>query len=299
MFLNRKSLLNNCLLLTFFLAACEKNPTPTESVTRRLASPGDIIVANSTSDAVYLLHPNGEFKRVIYNHVNAENAYGVNHYEDKILVTVDGVDRVEAFDIESGETQAIIQNPGLSGTLRGLTGLAGGDYLVIESNAVERFNSNFERITSNGWPKALMTTPNQINPLTNGGFVMCATGTDAVRLYDEDGVQTATVSSPAAGATNPYGCVELSDGRIAATWEGTQDRVVVYSADLSSVEAFFNDITIISNPRSIAQAANGNLLVADYDRDLIVELTTDGTYVRTIGDTVLNNPAMIAVIPDN
>ena len=294
----RISLISLCLLV---VASCLKDPIPTESKvdenSNSIVASGDILVANDTSDAIYLMNSDGEFKRVIYNHINTENAYGVNYYQGKVLIGVDGVDRILTFDTDTAEVETAIVNPGLTGTLRGLTGLAGGDYLVIETNALERFDANFERVTSNGWPKTLMTTPNQINPLADGGFVMCATGTDAVRLYAEDGTQTATASSPGAGATNPYGCVELDDGRIAAVWEGTSDRVVVYSADLSSSTVVFNDISIISNPRSIAQAANGNLLIADYDRDLIVELTPAGTYVRTIGDTVLNNPAMIAVIP--
>lgn len=283
-------------LVSFIGFGCVKDPIPTTSSFP--VSAGDIVIANETSDAVYLLDSDGNLKSVVYNHINTENASGVTYANGKIYLTVDGVDRILAYDIYTSEVTTAIQHPQLSGTLRGLTVLSNGDMLIIESNNMERFNSSFERVTAGGWPKTnIMSTPTHVNNLSDGGFVACSTGTKEIRLYDEDGNQTASASSPGAGATNPYDCIELSDGRIAAVWNGTADTVVIYSSDLSSVELSYSDTSVIGDPRSIAQAANGNLLIADYTLDLLVELTTGGTYVRTLGDTVLNNASTVIVIP--
>lgn len=276
--------------------SCVKDPTPTTSSFP--VSSGDIVVANETSDAVYLLDSNGNYKSVVYNHINTENAYGITYANGKIYLTVDGVDRIEAYNIYTGEVETVIQHPQLTGTLRGMAVLSNGALLMIESNNLERFNSSYERVASGGWPKTnLMTAPTHVNALSNGGFIACSTGTRQIRLYDEDGNQTASASSPGAGATNPYDCIELDDGRIAAVWSGTADTVAIYSSDLSTVEMSYSDTSVIGDPRSIAQAANGNLLIADYGLDLLVELTTSGTYVRTLGDTILNNTSTVIVIP--
>lgn len=279
------------------LVSCapEKKSETTESC----FSSGDIIVSNSASDVVLVLDENGIYKNIAFNVSNtAESVYGITLSQSgELLVAVDGADRVVAVSSEDCSSRTFIADVNLTGNLRAITQLNGGDVLVIETSNVERFNSLGFRITSGGWPRALQTNATDINKLANGGFVHCSTGTDVIRTYDAAGTQINTVSSGIAGTADAAGCIELANGNIAAVWSGTTDTVRIYSSNLGSTVASYSDISLLSTPGAIAQKANGNLLVVDRVLHYIVEITSAGTFVDVIGDGVLNTPEYILVVP--
>lgn len=296
------------LILLFLIICCLssckvpfvlEDPKPTTSNFTMV--PGDIVVSNTGNDSLILLDSDGNFKDTLLDVVNgSETIYGIGWLEstNELIVTVDGSDRVMAISAFDGEVRTFITNANLAGTLRGITQLTGGDILIIESNNVERFTTNAVRVTS-GWPiTGIMTTPEQIDALSNGGFVACSRGTDEVRTYTSAGVQVNSTASGVGGTTDGYGCIEMTDGRIATVWVGTTDSVIIFNAALSSAVATYSDTSLLGNPRGIAQAKNGNLLIVDATLHHIVEIDTTATFVRTLGSSTLSTPQHIFVIPD-
>ena len=265
-----------------------------------LASSGDIVVSNYYSDSVLLLDSDGFYKALIYNVANnAESLYGVeyNPTTNEAIIGVDGSDRVVGVSLTDSSVRNVITDANLSGTIRGIAQLISGDYLILESNNVERFTSSGFRNTT-GWPIAtIQSNPGNIFPLANGGFGVCSYGTDVIRTYDAAGTQVATASSGIAGTTNAYGCIEMSNGNIAVTWNGTTDTVQILSSDLSTVNSSFSNTAVLPSPYGIAQDNDGNLLVTDITYHHIVVLDSSGTLVNVKGNSVLSYPRDLFVVP--
>lgn len=264
------------------------------------AEKGDIVVSNGGSDSVLLLDSEGNFKDILLNVDNtAESVYGITYSADtdEVVVAVDGSDRLLAVSLDDGSQRNLVTSSLFSGVLRGITQLLGGDFLAIEGNALERFNSLGTRITVGGWPKSLQSNPSEVFPLADGGFGMCSYGTRVVRTYDEDGTQTANRASGIAGTVNSYGCTSLSTGQIAVTWNGTSDTVQILSSDLTTVDASFSDTGLLGSPQGVSEDINGDLLVVDSSYHHIVKVSSEGEFIGTLGGAILNIPRSILVIP--
>ena len=279
--------------------APEKGSVNTPHTPQALES-GDLLVSNNTGDSLVHLDPNGNFKTVVYDVINnSETIYGVgwSNSESKVIFNVDGADRIMGIDPATGSVSTVLSDANFSGTLRGLTQLAsGGDYLLIESNNIERYNPFGFRVTS-GWPQSLQTTPQQISPHSGGGFVLCSSGSDKVSIYDSSGSETATRTSGIPSTTDATGCLEMSNGNIAVSWAGTTDTIGVYSSDLTTVVATYSNTVILPLPYGITQRSDGNLLIVDSTYHHIVELSETLQFVRIIGDGVLSTPRQIYAMP--
>jgi hypothetical protein len=303
------------LLVLFFNLSCSKKSADDESSSTTASAdnteetiqadcivPGDIVISNSGSDAVLVLNSDGSYKNIALNVNNiAETVYGVtwDRVNNRLLVAVDGADRIVAVDPVDCSTSTAISDGNLTGTtLKGLTVVDNGDILVTEVNMIERFTQDGMRITTGGWPKTLQTTSNGIYARNNGGFVLCSSGADVVRTYDDAGTQIATKASGIVSTTDAMDCMELANGNIAVTWSGTTDTVKVYSSDLVTEIASYSNISLLSSPGGIAEKSNGNLLVVDRLNHYIVELEADGSYVGILGDGVLNTPEFLIVVPE-
>jgi hypothetical protein len=271
-----------------------------EDESARCMTSGDIVVSNSVSDVVLILNSNGTYKGIAYNVPNTSETVGGLWYDEglaELFVAVDGSDRIVAVSAADCSSRVAMIDSNLNGTLKQLTRLVSGDFLVVETNNVERFTASGLRIATGGWPRALQTTGTGLHALAGGGFVHCSTGTDRVRTYTDAGTQVAEAQSGVASTTDAMDCIELANGSIATVWSGTTDTVQVRPANLGAATMSFSDLTYLSTPGGIAERANGNLLVLDRALHHIVEITSTGTLVEVIGDTVLNTPEYIQVIP--
>ncbi len=261
----------------------------------------DVLISNGGSDTILAYSSTGEFKRIVFqlNTVAGEAIFGMDYLQatGEVIVTIDGSDRVMAIDPEDCSARNLIVDINLTGTLRGVTQLSGGDILVVETNNVERFTSSGVRITSGGWPLSLQTGGSDIYGLSAGGFVHCSTTADVVRTYSDAGVQTATRASGIAGTTDAAGCKELANGSMAVAWSGTTDSVVIYSANLATALYTFSNTSVLSTPGSLAERANGNILIADRTLNYLVEITSTGTYVGQFASGLPNTPEYVLVIP--
>jgi len=265
---------------------------------------GDLVVTNNTSDVALLLDSGGGYKGVVKNLLNnSETVYGVSWIAatEEVALSIDGSDRIIAIKTSDGSERTVISDAALSGALRGITQLSSSkDYLIIESNNIERYSFDGFRVTG-GWPLTnLVNSPRQISDLSTGGFLLCAAGSgEKVSVYDDSGSEIFTTTSGIPNTRDATGCAELADGRIAVSWSGTTDTVAIYSADLSMLEASYTGGagSVLQNPYGIAQRSNGNLLIADSSLHHIVEIDLTGSFVGVLADTVLSTPRHILVIP--
>jgi hypothetical protein len=290
------------LFFTAWVVGCspsKKSGGSSASTSTALFATGDLIVSNGGSDAVLVLDADGNFKNVLYEVDNTtETVTGLTYLSTtgEILVAVDGVDRIVAVT-SAGVSRDFIINAQINGTMRGLAQLAsGGDVLIVETNNIERVDVLGNRFTV-GWPLALQTGGQGINPRAAGGFVHCSSTLDVVRTYNNAGTQQATVSSGIAGTTDAMGCQELSTANIIAVWSGTTDTVRIYNAALGATVASYSDLGKLSTPSGLTETADGRILVMDSVFNHIVELTSSLTFSRIIGDTVLSTPQFIMEVP--
>lgn len=287
--------------------ACKQEAsTPTTSRTENLIKPGDLIVVNMTSDSLLHFDENGNYKGVLLDLDNiGESFYGIAFKADtnEIMFTINGSPRVGAISVIDGTYRNLITDTNLSGTLRGLTQLPGGDILVIETANVERFSTNGVRKTSVSgitWPNTFSATaaPEQIHTTADGEIILC--GSANVNRFTQNAVRVgAAVVSAIAGTTAATGCIELDDGSIAVAFSGTTDTIRSVGAAMTqaSIGTIYSDLGILASPRWLTQTLDGNLLTVDSVFNHIVEIEPDGTYVRTLGASILGTPNAVFSVP--
>lgn len=288
-------------VLTLF-ASCNTEPVESFSSDISFIRPGDVVVTSYSSDSALLLDENGNFKSVLYNvQNNIEQVVGVNWdaTRNEVVLSINGApDRLMAISAYDGSIREAVVNNQLNGNTFGVATDSDGNYYATESNNIEKFTKTGSRITDSTFPILnIQTTPSQLNPRSIGGFVLCSTGTDAVRTYNAAFTQLATRSSGIGGTTNAYGCAELADGNIAVSWDGTTDSVQILNSTLTTVLYTFDDPSYLSGPRGIGAKANGNFLVADATFDWIIELNSSGEFERVFSSAFLNDPWQIIEIP--
>lgn len=293
-------------ILILSLGCKSKAPVKTVSSQINLIKPGDLIVVNSTSRSLLLLDSDGNFKQVIYDVDNiAESLYGIAFKSDtnEIIFSVNGSPRVGAISVVNGTYRTLIADANLTGTLKGLTQTPSGDILVIENTNVERFSSTGVRrtlVSGVTWPNTFgaIAGPEQITSAANGEIIIC--GSANVKRYSATaGAQVgASVVSGIAGTTATFGCMELSNGKVAISFSGTTDTISTCTGAMTGVAALYSDIAVLGAPRTLTQTLNGNLIIPDSTFNQLVEITTSGTFVRTLGGTLLGTPTAAFSVPN-
>lgn len=296
------------------LSSClVKNESPLESTSdnANLIQSGDIIVANTGNDSIILLSSNGTYKTTLYDEPTSGNysfnAISYDTLNDQILWNYDHVtaanDAVRAFSLYDGTVSVVVSNSNLTGTMPGVARLTGGQLVVLENTTtVEQFSSAGTRV---GAPlsSALIATTVDVNPLSNGGFIVCSTSTaNSVRTYSSSAVLAASATSaspaPSLGALAATSCIQDPNGRIIVAYSGATDHVRAYtSSAMTTVAWTFNDQNVLSTPGRLAVRADGNILISDTGLNQIVEISSSGSLVQVIGGSVLSIPSALLVVP--
>lgn len=298
------------LTVAFFYGCKQKESIPTKSIQTNLVIPGDIVVVNSGRSLV-VLDSDGNFKSVLYELDNiTESIYGVAFKSDtkEIIFTINGSPRVGAVSVMDGAYRNFITDKNLTGLLKGLVQLKNGDILVAEASSIERFNTNGVRIVSLVPPvlpiitsvATPILTVEQISPTNDGGFVVCSSGSDSVLKFDKDSkVVTHPIVKGPALTLDAMGCIELVDGKIAMAFSGTSDQVMTIPSNMTGTnKSLYIDAGQLATPKTLSLSLNGNLLVVDSGFNQIVEITTDGLFVRTLGGSVLGAPNAAFSVPN-
>lgn len=132
---------------------------------------------------------------------------------------------------------------------------------------------------------ALLNDPHQVAPLASGGFLIADTGNNVIRKVDARGVISTVAGTPmepgdsgdGGPATHalldqPMGVVDLGGGAFAIADTGNH---VIRLVDASG--AIRTLATGFSEPRALARAADGYLLVADAALDKVFAISPVGT----------------------
>lgn len=287
------------------------SPIESSSNDVNLIQTNDIIVTNSGNDSIVLLDSNGNFKNVLVDtQTDATLIYNALAYDsvnDQILFNNDSttaaLDAIKSISLYNGTVSTVITTSNLNGVLPGLARLVDGDLVTIEgTTALEKFDSDSVRV---GAPFASGLTANlvDINPLSNGGYVVCSTATaNTVRTYNAAGVLQATATSanplPTLGALAATSCFEDGEGRMVVVYSGATDYVRVYTdTSMTTVDWSFSDTNVLTTPGKASVRPNGNILVTDTAFNHIVEITANGAFLRTIGGAGLATPLNILVVP--
>lgn len=292
------------LLIFFLISGCKLSNDAPITFTTYSVSPGDIVISNSGNRSVLLLDSNGNYKSTLLDLTQSENPIGLAWKDDtkEILIVIDSTaDRIVGVSALNGTRVDFINDIGnLTGNLYGITQLSGGDVLIAETNAIERYSSSGVRITAGGWPLTLMNGSRGLFAYGNNNqFILTSDNVDRARAYSNTGALiTDSGISNVTTTTDIFSAIKLSDGRFALVWNGTTDTIQVRATLNGPAVASYSNASILSNPRAVAEASNGNLLVVDATSNLIVEITTAGQLVRTIGGGVTVAPNDILVIPD-
>lgn len=307
------------ILLAALSTSCQ--PKKDSNGSSNAIASGDIVISNSGSKALLLFDSSGAFKQVLgsLDNSSTEVFQGItyNSTTGQLLAVVDGTaDSVQAFNVSDGSSAgSFISNSNLTGNLRGITQLTGGDILIVETSNVERFSALGERrtlVNAVTWPQALQVTGLGIEK-TSTGFIHCSNGTsgitDRVTLYNSDagGAVSATSTSPGTALTGTIagvnGCAVGPDGSIYAAFIGTPNSFVrKYSADLTADVWTYTSPTIL-NPTGITVRSDGTVLVLNSVMNHVVQINADGSDSHVLQgadvdlDDLLSTPQFIYIVP--
>lgn len=302
------------LFITVTFTGCvatENSPVETFNNAANLLRSGDIVVTNNGDDSIVLLDEDGHFKEylvdsqtdttLVFNGLTYDSVTkSILYINDSTVAINEAVKRLSLYD---GSVTTIVTTNQLTGTLPGLARLSNGELVVAEQNtALEKFDASGGRI---GAPFLNTITANivDVNPLSNGGFITCSTGTtNTVRTYNAAGTAALSATSatpvgtPALGAVAASSCAEDKQGRFVVAYSGATDAIRIYNSAMTTTVCTYIDTNVLTNPGKIAVKPNGNILVVDSGFNHIVELNSSCGFVRLIG-SALSTPFNIAVIP--
>ena len=272
-----------------------------------------IVASNTATKSVVLLDPDGAYVCTLLrlSATSTEVPYGIAVYDsESILITVEGLDRVMKANLRTCTSENYIVDTNLTGTMRGITRLSGGDILISEGAAAgttERYSSGSAptRLTITGFPVNYQNTVTEMDAFTTGTanrWIQCSTGTDVVRVYGDTGTQLFSANSvapaPTLGAVyDVVGCSIGPGEEIAAAYSGANDAVRVYTdGTLATTKWTYQNASILTAPLSVSFRPDGKVLAADTN-NLLIELNSDGSFSRTISTAFISTVNKLQVIP--
>ena len=288
------------------------NPTGTSGGTASYS--GYIIVANSGTRQVVMYDSSftESTARVLKLYPTGNTPASLAKYDaENILVAVEGApDRVDLINLTTGAvtTGFILDSTNLTGTMKGIARLSGGDVVVSDATTLahmERFAvsaSGAVRYTV-GWPATLLNTIQMAYPLASNTFLACAAGTsDVVRIYNNVGTQlysaSATAPVPSLGAAHDVvGCVADASASVIVAYNGATDTIRKYNSTLAATTWSYSDLALLPAPLSVGVRPNGNVLAVDTS-NLIVELDgSTGAWVATYTPNLISTVTQLLVMP--
>jgi hypothetical protein len=287
-------------------------PTPAATSTTSLS--GYIVVSNTTFRNVILFDSSFNYVRTLYQASSGDVPWGLANYDsENILASVEGIDRVVRINLNTGSVINFILDANLTGTMRGLARLSGGDIIVSEgTSTIERFLVNADTISTSrvggSWPVTHGANSTAVWPLSSSNqFLSCSTTTArTVRSNDNAGAQLFTANSaapvPSLGAgLDVNACVADSSGRVAVLYNNgaaTTDALRIYtSSTLATIACTYQNAVLIPNPTTVAVRANGNFLIYDSSALIVTEVSPSCALVGTYSSNYLAGVNQMLVLP--
>lgn len=272
---------------------------PTGNATTSLS--GYVVVSNTTFRNVILMDPSFNYVRTLYQAGAGDVPWGLARFDDdNIIVSVEGSDRLIKVNLITGAVVTLAVDAQLTGTMRGVARLSGGDIIVSEgTTTIERFSVNSDGYTTTrvtgGWPVTHGANTVAVWPLSSSNqFLSCSTTTArTVRVNNDAGTQlftaSATAPTPTLGAAHDVNaCVADGSGRVAVIYNGATDSLRVYNSTLATTQCTYSSAVTIPNPAALAVRANGNFLVYDNTNLSVVEIDGSCGLVATYSSNFMN-----------
>lgn len=241
-----------------------------------------------------LFNPAGQLVRIIRDYyATSEFPTGSAFVgPDRVMLSVDGSDRMELWSLTTGSLISPITNSNLGSTTAPLKQIVrdpvdGSIYIVEPTpNTVEKFtvsaNGGYSRA---GNPFIATTTSTcvlaapwgiTINPNTQRVYVMNSAAAGKIAVYDKDGncVQYIT-SAPLTTNTPQSIAYHSASNKLIVGFIGNH---AIYSMNLdgTSPQQIFLNAAIINTPRAIATDKDGYIYVSSAGTDTIEKLYYDG-----------------------
>lgn len=233
---------------------------------------------------------------------------------NKVLISVDGADRVDSFDLDTGVVSPYVLNSGLSASpLKQMArSSVDGSIYVVEYNThtVEKFYAGGVRSGAPFIPTTVgsctLHYPYSIafNSTNENVIVLSYGSSGRISIYDKNGncVRHFTTSPMDTGTPSGVAYHALSN-KLIVTRAG-DSSIWSVNLDGTSPTQIFMDTTIISIPRAVTVDAAGYIYVGSNGTDTIEKLYYSGTGLATralsdplVGPGVYSqNPSSITVI---
>lgn len=210
------------------------------------------------------------------------------------LISLENIDRIDNLTA-LGKTSVFAVHSLFTGTIYDIEKSSDGDVYVIETNTIEKFDSNGVRVGITATPYinttiggCVLSTPRQIAFNGNtGAMLVTNTGNDRINIYDISSPISATCSSTntAGGAVDPVAILAHTDGNFYVGNNLTANsQIVRYNSTVTGAPTtiFSTNASVILNPTALAELPDGSILVASDGTDSIVRISAAGV--------VLDNP---------
>lgn len=252
------------------------------------------IAASNLVISSYDIH--GKFLEIVSDFTQTANApRGLAKFDRfHLAVALDGIDRIETVSVLDGSQSSFVLNGLLTGNLYDLERDLAGNYYVIETNTIEKFSSDGQRlpVVGNAYftPPVGACSPTTLRGLTlthNGHLAAVATGNDVLNIINVSAGTPTCVVSTSIG-NDPIDITQHPDGYLYIVTQNPVDAIVRTTnmgAGLTTLATFATTY----QPTAIAVHPNGTLLVANDGTDSINIYSTSGVLLGTFAKNSFTN----------
>jgi DNA-binding beta-propeller fold protein YncE len=199
---------------------------------------------------------------------------------NNFLTSVDGADSI--LSVPYSNQPSFFYGSGLlNGSLYDMElGSVMNYYYVVETNNIEVFNSSGVRLASALIPRNLglcnMTAPRNMHATEDGFLYVADYSANRIHKYDiSNHVATCEASISVPGLL-PYGVIRHSNGLLYISSFG-DDAVYTLDEDTMTLTNIFQPgLTILRDPRGLAELPNGDVVVSSSIMDTIERIDSDG-----------------------
>ncbi len=245
-------------------------------------------VANSLNTAVSLYDIDGNFLRILHNYAgDSENPRGLAVFDPfHLIVAVDGTDRLDKLSLFGGASQFGL-NVNLTGNIFDIRSDSNGNFFVVESNTIERFDQSGNRFPPTGATPyinttlgaCVLSTPHGLTINSNGHLVAVSSGNHRLKIYDVSGDVATCVGTQTYAATGIWDIVQHPNGYMYFVTQ-TTDALYRVNADGTNPELLYQYTPNTVNPGAITVLPDGNLIVATHGTNQIDLFDEDGVLLQ-------------------
>lgn len=270
---------------------------------------------------VALFSPQGQFVRVVHDYFSTSEFPTGSAFvpPDKLIVGVDGSDRMDLWNLTTTALQFPVTNANLLSNTTPLRQVArdpvDGSVYIVESNpnTIEKFTVNADGSYSRAGNPFIPTTvgscvlssPWGLTVIPSSQRVVVLSSAGRLSTYDKDGNCLQHLTAAPLNAGTPVGVAYHSPSNKLIVAFAATHALWSMDQDGSNAAQIFLNASIISTPRGIAADRDGYLYVTSSGTDTVEKLYYSGSGAATralpgplLGPSInTQNPTSITVIP--